>query len=78
MKIASIETFATEGVGMVRVRTDDGAEGWGQVSTYNADITALVLHRQVAPHALGQDALNIESLIDRIPEIEHKFPGSYL
>ena len=78
MKIASIETFATEGVGMVRVQTDDGAEGWGQVSTYNADITAKVLHRQVAPHALGQDALDIDSLIDRIPEIEHKFPGSYL
>jgi len=78
MKIASIETFATEGVAMVRVRTDDGAEGWGQVSPYNADITAMVLHRQVAPHALGEDALDIVALVDRIPEREHKFPGSYL
>ena len=78
MKIKSIETFTTEYVGFVRVTSDTGAEGWGQVSTYNADISALVLHRQVAPHALGQDALDIDRLIDIIPEREHKFPGSYL
>ena len=78
MKIASLETFSNEFVGMVRVRTVVGAEGWGQVSPYNADITALVLHRQVAPHALGRDALDIDALIDLIPEREHKFPGSYL
>ena len=78
MKIKSIETFTNEFVGLVRVRTEDGAEGWGQVSTYNADITALVLHRQVAPYTLGQEAADIGSLIDRIVEIEFKFPGSYL
>ena len=78
MKIASIETFSNEFVGVVRVCTDDGAEGWGQVSPYNADISAAVLHRQVAPHALGADALDIDALVDRIPEREHKFPGSYL
>ena len=78
MKIRSIETFCNEFVGLVRVRTDDGSEGWGQVSTYNADITAKVLHRQVAPYALGADALGIEALIDKIAELEFKFPGSYL
>ena len=78
MKIKSIETFTTEFVGFVKVTTDQGVEGWGQVSTYNADISALVLHRQVAPHALGQDALDIDSLMDVIPEREHKYPGSYL
>ncbi|MDH3230014.1 MAG: mandelate racemase/muconate lactonizing enzyme family protein [Alphaproteobacteria bacterium] len=78
MKIRSLETFSNDFVGFVRVRTDDGAEGWGQVSTYNADITSLVFHRQVAPWALGADALDIEALVDAIPEREHKFPGSYL
>ena len=78
MKIGSIETFSNEFVGFVRLRTDDGAEGWGQVSPYNADISALVLHRQVAPWALGRDALDIDALVDEIPEREHKFPGSYL
>lgn len=78
MKIASLETFSNEFVGFVRVRTDDGAEGWGQVSTYNADITSLVFHRQVAPWALGADASDIDALVDSISEREHKYPGSYL
>ena len=78
MKIKSIETFSTEFVGFVRVETDDGHEGWGQVSTYNSDISTLVLHRQVAPYALAADAFDIDGLMDLIPEREHKFPGSYL
>ncbi|MBL8697551.1 MAG: mandelate racemase/muconate lactonizing enzyme family protein [Alphaproteobacteria bacterium] len=78
MKIASIETFSTQYVGFVRVTTDTGAQGWGQVSTYNADITSLIVHRQVAPYALGQPANEIERIVDMIPEKEHKFPGSYL
>lgn len=66
---------------MVRVSTDDGAQGWGQVSPYHADISATVLHRQVAPHALGVDISDLGtlgSLIDRIYEKEYKFPGSYM
>ena len=64
MKIQRIESFCTRDVGFVRVTTDDGAFGWGQVSTYHADISALVLHRQVAPWVLGQDALDIDALVD--------------
>jgi L-alanine-DL-glutamate epimerase-like enolase superfamily enzyme len=36
------------------------------------------VHRQVAPYALGQSAIDIDYLVDLIPEKEHKFPGSYL
>lgn len=78
MKIQRIETFCTREVGFVRVSTDEGAHGWGQVSTYHSDISALVLHRQVAPYALGANALDITALVDNIPLREHKFPGSYL
>jgi L-alanine-DL-glutamate epimerase-like enolase superfamily enzyme len=78
VRIASVETFGNEHVALVRVRTDDGAEGWGQVAPFNADITTQVLHRQVAPHALGRDPLDIGALVDEIPEREHKFPGSHL
>jgi L-alanine-DL-glutamate epimerase-like enolase superfamily enzyme len=78
MKIKSIETFATEFQGFVRVTADSGAQGWGQVANYHSDISVLVLHRQVAPWALGHDALDIESLVTSIPEREHKFPGSHL
>jgi L-alanine-DL-glutamate epimerase-like enolase superfamily enzyme len=78
VRIASVETFGNEHVALVRVRADDGAEGWGQVAPYHADITTQVLHRQVAPHALGRDPLDIGALVDEIPEREHKFPGSHL
>jgi L-alanine-DL-glutamate epimerase-like enolase superfamily enzyme len=77
MKIASLETFTNEFVCFVRVTADSGAIGWGQTSTYNADITTAVLHRQVAPWVLGRDALDIGALIERVEEREHKFPGSY-
>ena len=78
MKIARLETFCNAFVGFVRVTTDSGEQGWGQVSTYNADITSTVFHRQVAPHALGTDALDFADLLLAINEREHKFPGSYL
>ncbi|WP_420405157.1 mandelate racemase/muconate lactonizing enzyme family protein [Nisaea sp.] len=78
MKITKIETFSTEFVGFVRVTIADGSQGWGQVSTYNSDISALVLHRQVAPYALGWDAFDLPGLMRIIPEREHKFPGAYL
>jgi L-alanine-DL-glutamate epimerase-like enolase superfamily enzyme len=77
MKIVSLETFSNRFVCFVRVTTDSGAVGWGQTSTYNADITASIFHRQVAPWSLGQDALRIDALIQRVEEREHKFPGSY-
>ena len=78
MRIASIETFATPDVALVRARTEDGETGWGQVAPYNADITAAVVHRQVAPHALGRPADEWSSLLTTILEREYKFPGSYL
>lgn len=78
MDIASIETFTNQFVCFVRVRTADGNEGWGQTAPYNADITAQVLHRQVAPFVLGRSALDLDYLVDTVPEREHKFPGSYI
>ena len=73
-RIVGVETFFTEDVALVRVRTEDGHEGWGQVAPYHADITALVLHRQVAPHVLGQDDGDLTALGERVLEREHKFP----
>jgi len=78
MILKSIETFTTSDIGFVRVTAEDGAQGWGQVSTYNADITCQVLHRQVAPWMLGVDTSDLDDLLDLVTEREHKFPGSYL
>lgn len=78
MKIHKLETFTTRDVGFVRVTTDSGDQGWGQVSTYQSDLTCEILHRQVAPHVLGTDALDFGDALALVNEREHKFPGSYL
>jgi L-alanine-DL-glutamate epimerase-like enolase superfamily enzyme len=76
--ITQLETFTDAFVCFVRATAADGAIGWGQTSTYNADITAQIFHRQIAPWALGADATgDIGALVARIEEREHKFPGSY-
>ena len=77
-RITRIETFTTPLIGFVLVTTADGAQGWGQVSTYNSDITAQILHRQVAPWALGRGVDALEEVIAEIPLREHKYPGTYL
>jgi len=78
MKIISIETFTNEYVGLVKLKTDEGDEGWGQTSTYNSKITSQVLHLQVAPHVLGMSALDTNEINREVLEREHKFPGTYL
>ena len=65
MKIQRIETYCREEVGFVRVVTDDGAQGWGQVSTYHPDISALILHRQVAPWVRLRPGVEPNSAMDR-------------
>jgi L-alanine-DL-glutamate epimerase-like enolase superfamily enzyme len=62
MKIESIETFTRGHLSFVRVQTDDGAEGWGQI----------------APHVLGADATDMDRMVDRCIEAEYKFPGTYV
>ena len=78
MKIIKLETFGNEFVTFTRVTTETGATGWGQLSTYNADITAQVFHRQVARHAIGTRVDDMEDTLNLISEREHKYPGSYL
>ncbi|MDE0716084.1 MAG: mandelate racemase/muconate lactonizing enzyme family protein [Gammaproteobacteria bacterium] len=78
MNIQRIETFSNEFICFVRVTLGDGSQGWGQTAPYHADITAQVVHRQVAPWVLGRDSTDIDALGDRVMEKEHKFPGSYL
>ena len=77
-KITKIESFCNEYIGFVRLTNEDGAQGWGQVSTYNSDITCQILHRQVAPWTLGEKTEDLDDLLDLVTEREHKFPGSYL
>jgi L-alanine-DL-glutamate epimerase-like enolase superfamily enzyme len=78
MKLSSIETFTREPVTIVRVRTEDGHEGIGQTAPGQAEISALILHRQLARHALGMDALDVEAVVERCVGGEYKYEGPHL
>ena len=78
MRITHLETYTRGPISIVRLLTDDGSEGIGQMSTFNADISAAVFHRQVAPVALGWDADDLDGLVDHLFEANYKFPGSYV
>jgi L-alanine-DL-glutamate epimerase-like enolase superfamily enzyme len=72
--ITSVETFSTQNIAVVRVRLEDGLEGYGQVAPYNADITSSIVHRQMARHVLGKDPSDIDALVERCVIAEHKVP----
>ena len=63
--VQAIESYTKGNVGFVRILADDGSEGWGQISVYDADITARILHRKIAPHFLAQDPGDLNSIVDR-------------
>jgi L-alanine-DL-glutamate epimerase-like enolase superfamily enzyme len=62
----------------VRIEADDGSEGWGQISTFDADLSATILHRKIAPHVLGADPADFDAISDRAIEANYKFPWSYV
>ncbi len=78
MKITRIETFATQAFAVCRITDDEGRTGIGQLSPFNADIAATVLHRQIAPHVLGHDFANTQAMVDAVMTRNVKFPGTYI
>ena len=78
IKIKKLETFTTEYVSVVRLTMEDDSQGWGQMSTYFAQITSKIFHQQIAPHVLGKEFTNFVDMGNLILEREHKFPGSYV
>ena len=48
------------------------------MSTYHADITAQIFHKQVAPWVLDKSWEDFNDIENLVLEKEHKFPGSYL
>lgn len=79
MKITSIETFRRDNyLALVRVRTDDGAEGWGQTSPYIADQSAALIESTVAQFFLGTDPWDLEATTDRMVRAVYKTYGTTL
>ncbi len=79
LKIVRIESFVrATNIGFVRIRTDDGSEGVGQLSPFDADITATILHRKIAPHVLGADPGDFVELSQTCIEKNYKYPWSFV
>ena len=79
MRIQSIETFQRDPeLAVVRVRTEDGAEGYGQTSAYGADLSTPVLHAMVAPFFIGKDPWDVDVLAGELVRRTYKFPSSLL
>ncbi|MHB8974177.1 MAG: mandelate racemase/muconate lactonizing enzyme family protein [Pirellulaceae bacterium] len=76
--ITKVESWTRGSYGIVRITTNDGREGYGQLSSFDPDITATVLHRQVTPHVLGSDPAQIDALVDRVIDANMKFPWTYV
>lgn len=76
-KIVSIETFAGHGC-LVRLRTDDGLEGYGQTAHSEAEITGMVLHRLIARNYLGRDPFDVMTLAAECARAEYKVWGSFV
>lgn len=77
MKIERIESYANRQVCIVKITSSDGAVGYGQTAPFEADMTQMVLHRQVAPLALNHDDQDF-GLADQLINDLHKFTGSYV
>lgn len=78
LTITKVESWTLGSYGVVRITTNDGREGYGQLSSFEPETTATVLHRQVARHVLGSDPAQIDALVDRVIDANMKFPWSYV
>jgi L-alanine-DL-glutamate epimerase-like enolase superfamily enzyme len=78
MRIARIETYLKKDIPVCKVYADTGDCGTGQCSTYGGGITVKVLHEMLAPMVLGEEALEIERISDKVMDRTMKFPGSFV
>ena len=76
--IQKIETFSQGAFAIVRVTTADGQEGYGQIATYETEISVMTLHRKIAPLVLGKDPADIDAIVDSCIDGNHKFPWSFI
>jgi L-alanine-DL-glutamate epimerase-like enolase superfamily enzyme len=77
MHIEKIDSYYKENICIVKITASDGAVGFGQTAPFFADITQIILHRQLAPLVLGQPDDDF-TLATRVIVKLHKFTGSYV
>jgi L-alanine-DL-glutamate epimerase-like enolase superfamily enzyme len=78
MKVKSVESFTEGYLSIVKVTADNGVEGYGQIAPYDADISAIVLHRHVVWSAIGKDPYDAAAVSDLCIDQNLKYPWSYV
>ncbi|MFP4354045.1 MAG: mandelate racemase/muconate lactonizing enzyme family protein [Phycisphaerae bacterium] len=78
MKPTTLTTFRHGPVCFARIELADGTAGFGQLSTYDTDLSEEVLHRKIAPLVLGREFDDIPAVVDAAMEGTYKFPGTYV
>ena len=71
LKIAAIDLLQSGNRYFLRTRTNDGAEGL--VLTKNMEDYIPILLRRVIPHFLGQDARDLENLVDEVYVVDSNY-----
>ena len=78
LEIVKVEKFTKPKEGVVRIQTDDGSEGYGQISPHDAEFSAIILHNKIAKHFLGEDPAHIDELVDHCIDSNYKFPWTFV
>ncbi len=76
VKIASIDLLQSAKTYFVRTRSTDGVEGI--IQTKDMEDFVAILLRRVAPHFIGKDARDLESLVDDVYIANYKLSGQAL
>ena len=67
MKVTAVESIVLRGrYHFVRIRTDEGLDGVGEVSPMNAAVTHVMVEQALAPLVVGQDPFDVEALWHRM------------
>ena len=78
LQISKIESFTGQNHTFVKVTSNDGSSGFGQVANYHNDITTTVLHNMIAQRMIGMDPYTIADSIESCIEANYKFPWSFV
>ena len=67
MKVTAVESIVLRGrYHFVRIRTDEGLDGVGEVSPMNAAVTHVMVEQALAPLVVGQDPFDVEAIWHRM------------
>ena len=67
MKVTEVESIVLKGrYHFVRIRTDEGIDGVGEVSPMNAAVTHTMVEKALAPLVVGQDPFDVEAIWHRM------------